>query len=77
MDLAVKQSCNLLSIEVSSHYLQRRTYIQSVRTAAGVMKIVKAVVQVVGTYNIPAVPRDAREVRDWYYSVSAYPSVPK
>ncbi|PSR81152.1 hypothetical protein PHLCEN_2v6487 [Hermanssonia centrifuga] len=35
-----------------------------------VMKSVRAVVQVVGNYNIPATPRDADELRNWYYQHS-------
>ncbi|THG92620.1 hypothetical protein EW026_g8342 [Hermanssonia centrifuga] len=35
-----------------------------------VMRSVRAVVQVVGNYNIPATPRDADELRNWYYQHS-------
>ena len=39
------------------------------RLAASVMKTVQGVVQVVGLHNIPATPRDAPALRQWYFEV--------
>ncbi|KAL4246025.1 hypothetical protein ABKN59_008832 [Abortiporus biennis] len=40
------------------HLIQHRTF--------GVMKAVKAIVQVVGHYDIPSTPRNADDIRTWY-----------
>ncbi|THH28655.1 hypothetical protein EUX98_g5539 [Antrodiella citrinella] len=44
------------------HLIENRT--------VGVMRTVKHVIQVVGNYNIPMIPRDARDMRDWYHGHS-------
>ncbi|KAJ3559715.1 hypothetical protein NM688_g166 [Phlebia brevispora] len=50
-------------------------YLLENRTTS-VMKLVKGIVQVVGTYNLPSTPRDQHEMRQWYLEHS-FVVVPK
>lgn len=42
----------------------------TLRAAIGIMKSVRAIIQVVGHSNIPVTPRDANDIRKWYLDVS-------
>jgi histone deacetylase 6 len=60
---------DLLERRCTSRLSLRKDFILNAYKAVGVMRMVKAVVQVVGHSAIPVTPRNSEDLTEWYRKV--------